>query len=66
MTPLANPFELANGAGPFQAMTTGFANFLTGTAGNDGSGTANVKQAIAPTDAPGDYAITLTFTGAFS
>jgi len=62
---LASPFQLSNG-GSFQAMTSNFADFLTGSAGVDGSGTASVKQAIASADAPGAYSITLTFTGAFA
>ncbi|HRU80427.1 MAG TPA: DUF3344 domain-containing protein [Methanolinea sp.] len=63
---LANPFQLSktDGSG-YQAMTSSFADFLTGAAGVDGSGTAFVKQAIAASDAPGSYSITLTFTGGF-
>jgi hypothetical protein len=63
---LANPFQLSNDGTNFQAMTANFANFITGAAGVDGSDTADVKQAIAAADAPGDYSITVTFTGAFS
>lgn len=59
---LESPFQLSNG-GEFSPMTSNFANFLTGAAGVDGSGPANVKQAIAAADAPGAYSITLTFTG---
>ena len=60
---LANPFQLSKDGTNFQAMTSPFTNFLTGAAGADGSGTAFVKQAIAASDAPGSYSITLTFTG---
>lgn len=63
---LANPFQLSKDGTNFQAMNSNFANFLTGAAGVDGSGTASVKQAIAPADAPGTYSITLTFTAAFN
>jgi PKD repeat protein len=63
---LANPFQLSKDGTNFQAMTTDFENFLTGTAGNDGTGTGSVKQAIDASDAAGDYAITITFTGGFS
>ncbi|MDD5048516.1 MAG: DUF3344 domain-containing protein [Methanoregulaceae archaeon] len=62
---LANPFQLSNDGSNFQAMTSDFSGFLTGTAGNNGSGTADVKQAIDAADAPGGYSITLTFTGGF-
>jgi PKD repeat protein len=62
---LANAFQLANGDGEFHAMTTAFADFMTGTAGEGRTDTANVQQAIEKADAPGDYSITLTFTGAF-
>ncbi len=65
-TNLANPFQLSNDGTIFQPMTSSFANFLTGTAGVDGSGTASVKQAIAASDTPGVYSITLTFTGSFA
>lgn len=63
---LASAFQLANGGGTFHAMTTNFASFMTGTADEDRTDTANVKQAIAAADAPGSYSITLTFTGGFS
>ena len=63
---LANPFQLSNDGTNFQAMTSNFANFMTGAAGVDGSDTADVKQTIAAADAPGAYSITLTFTGGFS
>jgi len=65
-SPLASAFQLANGGGGFHAMTTDFANFMTGTADEDRTDTANVKQAIAAADQPGSYSITLTFTGGFS
>lgn len=64
-TALASAFQLANGSGGFHAMTSGYANFMTGTAGEDRTDTANVKQAIAAADPPGVYSITLTFTGGF-
>ena len=63
---LANPFQLSNDGTNYQAMTSDFADFLSGAAGADGSGTADVKQAIATADAPGSYSITLTFTGSFA
>lgn len=62
---LASPFQLAKDGTTFQAMTSDFADFMTGAAGVDGSGTASIKQAIGAGDQPGDYSITLTFTGAF-
>jgi PKD repeat protein len=63
---LANPFQLANGPGSYQAMTSDFANFMTGTPEEDRSDTANVIQAVDAADAPGAYSITLTFTGSFA
>jgi len=62
---LADAFQLSNG-GAYQYMTSNFGNFLTGNAGEDKNGPANVKQVISSADQPGDYSITLTFTGAFS
>ncbi|MBN1193799.1 MAG: DUF3344 domain-containing protein [Methanomicrobiaceae archaeon] len=62
---LASPFQLSNG-GVFQDMTANFADFMTGTAGNNGSGTAHVKQSIDAADVPGSYSITLTFTGSMA
>jgi hypothetical protein len=63
---LANAFELSNDGGSnYQAMTSAFADFLTGTAGNNGSGTADVRQVIDAADGSGNYAITITFTGGF-
>ncbi len=65
-TQLAGAFQLANGGGAFQAMTSNFANFMTGTANEDRTDTANVRQAIGAGDQPGSYSITLTFTGGFT
>jgi PKD repeat protein len=62
---LASPFQLANGLGSFNAMTTDFANFMTGISNEDRTDTANVKQVIGAGDQPGSYSITLTFTGGF-
>jgi len=63
---LANPFQLSktDGSG-YQDMNVAFSNFLTGSAGVDGSGPAYVKQVIDAADGPGAYSITLTFTGQF-
>jgi PKD repeat protein len=65
-TPLANVFQLANGAGSFHAMNTDFTSFMTGTADEDRTDTANVKQVIASSDGPGNYGITITFTPSFN
>ncbi len=65
-TQLAAAFQLANGGGAFQATTSNFANFMTGTANEDRTDTANVRQAIGAGDQPGSYSITLTFTGGFT
>ncbi|MDO9069283.1 MAG: DUF3344 domain-containing protein [Deltaproteobacteria bacterium] len=60
---LASPFQLAKDGTTFQAMSSNFADFMTGAAGVDGSGTASVKQAIGAADQPGAYSVTMTFTG---
>ena len=62
---LVNPFQLSNDGTNYQAMTSSFNNFLQGLQGAPGSGTASVKQVINSGDQPGDYTITLTFTGGF-
>ncbi len=61
---LKNPFHLANGDGEFHPMTGEFADFMTGAANESKTATANLKQTIEESDAPGAYSITLTFTGA--
>jgi len=63
---LAEAFQLKNGGGAFQAMTSPFTGFMTGTADEDRTDTANVKQVRASGDQPGSYSITLTFTGGFA
>jgi hypothetical protein len=62
---LAQAFQLANGGGAFQSMTSDFANFMQGTPNEDRTDTANVKQVRDAGDQPGSYSIQLTFTGAF-
>lgn len=46
-------------------MTSEISGFMTGTADEDRTDIANVKQVIAESDAPGDYEISVTFTGGF-
>lgn len=62
---LAQAFQLANGGGAFQAMTSPFNGFMSGTADEDKTNTANVKQVRESGDQPGSYSIQLTFTGSF-
>jgi len=62
---LAQAFQLANGGGSFQAMTSPFTGFMTGAADEDRTDTANVKQVRESGDQPGSYSIQLTFTGSF-
>jgi len=62
---LADAIQLANGGGAFQFMTSDITGFMTGSADEDRTDTANVKQVIATGDKAGDYTITLTFTGGF-
>lgn len=67
-TPLASAFQLSN-TGPtgiFQAMTADFTGFVSGSGAGTTNKDADVKQAIATGDQPGDYTITITFTGGFS
>jgi PKD repeat protein len=61
---LAAPFQLSNGGG-FLNITSDFTGFMTGSGAGTTTRNANVKQIIVPSDAPGDYAITITFTGVF-
>lgn len=65
ITSLANLFQLSNDGTTFQSMDLDFSDFLTGSAGTGGSGTAYVQQLIDAADAPGAYSIKLTFTGGF-
>ncbi|OPY29368.1 MAG: hypothetical protein A4E28_00966 [Methanocella sp. PtaU1.Bin125] len=46
-------------------MTSAFTGFMTGSANEDRTDTANVKQVRGAGDQPGSYSIELTFTGAF-
>jgi PKD repeat protein len=62
---LAQAFQLANGGGAFQEMTSPFTGFMSGTADEDKTNTANVKQVRESGDQPGSYSIQLTFTGSF-
>jgi len=62
---LASAIQLANGIGSFNPMTSAITGFMTGSADEDRTDTANVKQVIATGDKAGDYTITLTFTGGF-
>lgn len=62
---LENAAHIANGGGAFQPMTSEISGFMTGTADEDRTDIANVKQVIAESDAPGDYEISVTFTGGF-
>ena len=62
---LAGPFQLSNG-GTFQAMTSNFNSFMTGTGSGTTTHAADVKQAIGSGDQPGAYSVAITFTGAVS
>ena len=66
-TPLAGKFQLSktDGSG-YSPLTSDFTNFMTGSGAGSWDQNAYVNQAIAAADAPGDYAITVTFTGGFS
>ena len=66
-TPLAGVFQLSNNGGTsYSPMSAVFTDFMTGSGAGSWNKNADVKQVIATADAPGDYAITITFTGAFS
>jgi PKD repeat protein len=67
-TPLAGAFNLSNTGltGSFQPLTSDFTDFVYGSGAGTTTKNADVKQEIAAADAPGNYAITITFTGAFS
>src|SRR5690606_18397559 len=65
-TPLVGAFQLSNnGRTSYSPLTSAMA-FMSGSGAGTWNQSADVKQAIAETDATGDYAITVTFTGAFS
>jgi|LAHT01.1.fsa_nt_gb PKD repeat protein len=65
-TPLANPFQLGNDGNAFQPMTSEYTSFMSGDSMGLFSAIASLKQPIDSGDAPGDYAITITFTGSCS
>lgn len=65
-TPLTNPIQLGKDDAAYQALTSDYTNFMSGSTMGSFSATASLKQAVAEGDAPGDYTITLTFTGSVS
>ncbi len=65
-TPLSGEFQLSNDGGTIYSPLTSAVTFMSGSGAGTWNQNADVKQAIAAADAPGEYAITVTFTGAFS
>ncbi|OPY29365.1 MAG: FG-GAP repeat protein [Methanocella sp. PtaU1.Bin125] len=65
-TPLANPFQLGKDGSGYQALTSDYTGFMSGTTMGVFSATASFKQPIVTGDAVGDYSITVTFTGSIS
>jgi len=65
-TALANPIQLRKDGSNYQALTSDYTNFMSGTTMGSFSATASLKQPVASGDATGDYAITITFTGSIS
>ena len=65
-TVLANPIQLGKDGSNYQALTSDYTNFMSGTTMGSFSATASLKQPVASGDAAGDYAITITFTGSIS
>lgn len=63
---LTNPFQLGKDGSDYQTLTSGPVNFWSGTAMGTFSATARLKQPVETGDPPGDYGITLTFTGVIS
>lgn len=65
-TPLINPFQLGKNGGAFQALTSDYTSFMSGTAMSTTSATASLKQPVVTADGIGTYAITITFTGSIT
>lgn len=65
-TPLAGAFQLSNNGGTNYSPLTSAMTFMSGSGVGTWNQNADVKQAIAQADTPGEYAITVTFTGAFA
>lgn len=65
-TALAGAFQLSNDGGSSYNPLTSAITFMSGSGAGTWNENADVKQAIATADAPGEYAITVTFTGAFA
>jgi PKD repeat protein len=63
---LENPFELGKDGVNYQTLTSEPVTFWSDTAMGSFSATANMKQPVATGDQPGDYSITITFTGSIS
>lgn len=61
--PLHNAFELSNDGSAYNALTSNFVNFMTGSAAGASTDTAYMRQVIASNDENGAYEITVTFTG---
>ncbi|HTY53103.1 MAG TPA: hypothetical protein VMB35_07900, partial [Methanomicrobiales archaeon] len=62
----AGPFQLGKNGAAFQALTSDYTSFMSGTTMGSSSATASLKQPVAMGDGAGDYGITISFTGAIS
>jgi PKD repeat protein len=66
-THLASPFEVSNDGGTsYSTLVNDFTNFMSGPGPGSWNQKTDVRQCITAGDAPGDYTITVTFTGAFT
>lgn len=66
ITHLANPIQLGKDGSGYQSLNSGPVTFWSDTSMGSSSATADLKQLIAAGDAPGDYEITITFTGSIT
>lgn len=63
---LENPLELSNDASSWHELSADFSDFILGSGAGSVTETAGMRQAVSAGDPPGDYSITITFTGVLS
>jgi hypothetical protein len=63
---LENPLELSNDGSTWNELSSDFSDFISGSGAGTVTETAGMRQAVSAGDPPGDYSITITFTGVLS